>query len=47
MTSTADIKRAFIDITAWINLMNSNERHLTAAVIFHKSLAPMTLRITT
>ena len=27
--------------------MNSNERHHTAAVAFHKSLDPMTLRITT
>jgi len=27
--------------------MNSNERHHTAAVSFHKSLNPMTLRITT
>jgi len=42
----ADIKRVFIDTSAWIDLMNSNERHHTAAVTFHKSLAPMTLRIT-
>lgn len=46
MTSMADIKRVFIDTSAWIDLMNSNERHHTAAVTFHKSLAPMTLRIT-
>ncbi len=46
MTSIADIKRVFIDTSAWIDLMNSNERHHTAAVTFHKSLAPMTLRIT-
>jgi predicted nucleic acid-binding protein len=46
-TSIADFKRVFIDTSAWINLMNSNERHHTAAVKFHKSLAPMTLRITT
>ena len=45
-TSIADIKRVFIDTSAWIHLMNSNERHHTAAVAFHKSLAPMTLRIT-
>jgi predicted nucleic acid-binding protein len=45
-TSMADIKRVFIDTSAWIDLMNSNERHHTAAVTFHKSLAPMTLRIT-
>jgi uncharacterized protein len=45
-TSIADIKRVFIDTSAWIDLMNSNERHHTAAVTFHKSLAPMTLRIT-
>jgi predicted nucleic acid-binding protein len=45
-TSISDIKRVFIDTSAWIDLMNSNERHHTAAVTFHKSLAPMTLRIT-
>src|SRR5260370_513667 len=45
-TSIADIKRVFIDTSAWIYLMNSNERHHAAAVTFHKSLAPMTLRIT-
>jgi uncharacterized protein len=47
MTSIADIKRVFIDTSAWIDLMNSNERHHTAAVNFHKSLTPMVLRITT
>ena len=46
MTSIADIKRVFIDTSAWIDLMNSNERQHTAAVTFHKSLGPMTLRIT-
>jgi predicted nucleic acid-binding protein len=45
-TSIADIKRVFIDTSAWIDLMNSNERHHAAAVTFHQSLAPMTLRIT-
>jgi len=45
-TSIADIKRVFIDTSAWIDLMNSNERHHAAAVKFHKSLSPMTLRIT-
>ena len=45
-TSIADIKRVFIDTSAWINLMNNKERHHIAAVAFHKSLAPMTLRIT-
>jgi len=45
-TSIADIKRVFIDTSAWIDLMNSNERHHTAAVTFHQSLSPMTLRIT-
>jgi len=47
MTSIADIKRVFIDTSAWIDLMNSNERHHVAAVDFHKSLTPMALRITT
>ncbi len=47
MTSTADIQRLFVDSSAWIDLMNKNERHHGVAVAFHKSLAPMTLRITT
>jgi uncharacterized protein len=46
MTSTADIQRVFVDSSAWIDLMNKNERHHAAAVAFHKSLGPMTLRIT-
>lgn len=45
-TSIADLKRIFIDTSAWIALMNNNELHHTAAVTFHKSLAPMTLHIT-
>jgi predicted nucleic acid-binding protein len=45
-TSIADIKRVFVDTSAWIDLMNSNERHHSVAVTFHKSLAPMALRIT-
>ena len=46
-TSIADIQRVFVDTSAWIDLMNRNERHHADAVAFHKSLAPMTLRITT
>lgn len=45
-TSMSDIRRVFVDTSAWIDLMNSNERRHTAAVTFHKSLAPLTLRIT-
>jgi predicted nucleic acid-binding protein len=45
-TSTAEIKRVFIDTSAWIDLMNRKEHHHAAAVAFHKSLSPMTLRIT-
>ena len=47
MTSTSDIQRIFIDSSAWIDLMNKNERHHAAAVAFHKSLGPLTFRITT
>ena len=47
MTSISDIQRVFVDSSAWIDLMNKNERHHAAAVAFHKSLAPMTLRVTT
>ncbi len=46
MTSMADIRHVFVDTSAWIDLMNSNESHHNAAVIFHKSLNPLTLRIT-
>jgi predicted nucleic acid-binding protein len=46
-TSTADIRCVFIDTSAWIDLMNKKERHHAAAVMFNKSLAPMTFRITT
>lgn len=47
MTSIADIQCVFIDTSAWIDLMNKSERHHAAAVAFHKSLAPMTFRVTT
>src|ERR1700682_4420239 len=47
MTSTADIQRIFVDTSAWIDLMNKSERHHTDAVMFHQSLSPSTLRITT
>jgi uncharacterized protein len=46
-TSTDDIKCVFIDTSAWIDLMNKKERHHVAAITFHRSLAPMTFRITT
>ena len=46
-TSIADIQHVFVDTSAWIDLMNRNGRHHVDAVAFHKSLAPMTLRITT
>src|SRR5712691_577593 len=45
-TSIADIQRVFVDSSAWIDLMNKNERYHAAAVAFHKSLNPLTLRIT-
>ena len=47
MTSIADIQCVFIDTSAWIDLMSKSERHHTAAVAFHKSLARMTFRVTT
>ena len=46
-TSTGDIRCVFIDTSAWIDLMNKKERHHAAAITFHRSLAPMTFRITT
>jgi uncharacterized protein len=46
-TYTKDIRCVFIDTSAWIDLMNKKERHHAAANTFQRSLAPMTLRITT
>jgi predicted nucleic acid-binding protein len=46
MTSTANFRRIFVDSSAWISLMNSKERHHAAAVEFHRSLRPLTLRVT-
>ncbi|TMD50603.1 MAG: type II toxin-antitoxin system VapC family toxin [Chloroflexi bacterium] len=46
MTSTADIQRIFVDTSAWIDLMNKNERNHAEAIQFHKNLSPLTLRIT-
>jgi predicted nucleic acid-binding protein len=46
MISINDIHQVFVDSSAWISLMNKNERHHTDAVTFHKSLNPMTLRVT-
>ncbi len=46
-TSTDDIRCVFIDTSAWIDLMNKKERHHAEAITFHRSLAPMTFRITT
>ncbi len=46
MTSIGNIQRVFVDSSAWISLMNKNERHHIAAVEFHKSLDPVTLHIT-
>ena len=45
-TSTSNIKKVFVDTSAWIDLMNKKERHHAAAIEFHKSLPSMTLRIT-
>ncbi len=44
--STTSIRRIFVDSSAWINLINKKERHYADAVAFHKSLNPLTLRIT-
>lgn len=47
MTSISDFRRVFVDTSAWIDLMNKNERHHTAAVEFNESLSPIALRVTT
>lgn len=45
-TYTDEIKRLFIDTSAWIALMNKKEQHYAAALTFHQSLNPSTLRVT-
>src|SRR5579875_2716501 len=45
-TYTDEIKRLFIDTSAWIALMNKKEQHYAAALTFHQSLDPSTIRIT-
>lgn len=47
MTSTADIRRIFVDSSAWISLIYKHEERHAIAVSFHKSLTPLTLYITT
>lgn len=47
MTSTSEIRRVFIDTSAWISLMNKNEFNHEQAVAFHKSLPTTIYRITT
>ncbi|HJT58513.1 MAG TPA: PIN domain-containing protein [Ktedonobacteraceae bacterium] len=47
MTSISDFRRVFVDTSAWIDLMNKNERYHKAAVEFNESLSPVTLRVTT
>jgi predicted nucleic acid-binding protein len=46
MTSISDIKQIFVDTSAWIALIDKNERYYHDSVAFHKSLNPMVLRIT-
>ena len=46
-TYTNEIKRVFVDTSAWIDIMNKKERHHAVAVEFHQSLSPSALRITT
>src|SRR5947209_1208747 len=45
--STSEIRRIFVDSSAWIDLMNKSEHNHSEAVTFHKSLASTTYRITT
>jgi len=46
MTFIADVRGVFVDTSAWISLMNGNERHHAAAVEVHRRLSPSTLRVT-
>lgn len=47
MTSIVDLRRVLVDTSAWLALMNRNERFHEAAVAFHRSLDPLALRIIT
>jgi predicted nucleic acid-binding protein len=47
MTSTAELRRVFVDTSAWLVLMNRNERYHEAAVQFHRCLDPATVRVIT
>lgn len=46
MTYTSEVRKVFVDTSAWIDLMNKKELHHAAAVAFHQGLSPSTLRIT-
>ncbi len=46
MTSISDIRRVFVDTSAWIELIDKNSLHHSHALFFHTNLNPMALRIT-
>lgn len=43
---TTSIRQMFVDTSAWITLMNKNERYHADAVALHKELDPLILYIT-
>jgi predicted nucleic acid-binding protein len=45
-TSIADLRRIFVDTSAWLALANPNDRGHIAAVGFQRALAPGTKRLT-
>jgi predicted nucleic acid-binding protein len=44
--STAEMRRIFIDTSAWLTLLNRNERHHGAAETFHREVGSGTARLT-
>ena len=46
-TSIVELRRIFVDTSAWLTLFNRNERYHEAALRFHAGLGPAAVRVTT
>lgn len=47
MADVVGLRGIFVDTSAWLTLINRNDRYHEAAVQFHRSLAPSVSRLTT
>ena len=43
----ADLRRIFVDTSAWLSLMNNKDRYHNDAVMFHRGVDPHAVRMTT